>query len=77
MRNVEREILEQAVDRLSRTERGNNAMRHILEWLDNGGTGLDAENQEAVITILRTTWGGFAGSARELMRKAIQRRGEK
>ena len=71
MRLIEREILEQAVDRLSKTEHGKNAIRHILKFMDDGVTCPGVDNQEAVFTILRYAWGGFKGSARELMRKAI------
>ena len=62
--------LQAAVATLARTDRGRNAMRRLLYWLDDDGMGLDRYGQEAVVTVLWSAWGPFAGTARDLMREA-------
>ena len=46
-----------AVDRLSKTDPGRNALRHLLTWLDEDGVGLDQVSQEAVYMLLAGVWG--------------------
>lgn len=63
--------LEHAVTILNRTDRGRNAMRHMLAWLDDDGLGLDGDGQVAARTLLNGAWDGWAGTARDLMRDAL------
>lgn len=61
-----------AAEHLSETVRGENALRVLLAWLyDGDGLGLDAENQEAVLTLLHGAWGPWAGTVRDAMREAL------
>ena len=60
-----------AVAQLRKSEAGNNALTALLSWLDDDGLTLDAVNQEAVFQLLAHAWGGYAGSTRDLMRKAV------
>ena len=62
--------LQAAVDQLAKSERGRNAIRRLLDWLDADGLALDAPNQRAAITLLLAAWGPFPGTARDLMREA-------
>lgn len=63
--------LQSAAQALARTDRGRNAMLHLLAWLDDDGLGLDSQGQEAVITLLAGAWGRYAGTARDVMREEI------
>jgi hypothetical protein len=71
MPDVSAQNLEEAVARLRQTTRGRNTMRRLLEWLDDDGLGLDAENQFATMTIIKGAWGSWCGTTRDLMRQAI------
>ena len=61
-----------AVRHLARTSRGRNALKRLLEWLDDDGLGLDMVNQEAVLTLLDGAWGKYPGTARDAMRAALE-----
>lgn len=61
---------EQAIAQLAKSQRGRNALRRLLEWLDDDGLGLDQHNQEAVYQVLAAAWCA-PGSTRDLMREAI------
>jgi predicted component of type VI protein secretion system len=60
-----------AARQLARTDRGRNAMRRLLEWLDDDGLALDAPNKEAILTLLAGAWGSYAMTARDEMRDAL------
>jgi hypothetical protein len=64
--------LREAVDDLSKTERGRSAMCHLLAWLDDDGLGLDERNQEAYLIVLHLAWNGYAGTTRDLLREAVE-----
>lgn len=64
--------LREAAEQLSRSQKGRHAMQHVLAWLDEDGLSLDAENQQAVLTLLDGAWGSFAGTARDLMRAVVE-----
>ncbi len=70
------EDVEQAIAQLRQSGRGMRAMHILLDWLDAVGVGLDLKNQEAVVTLLRATWGPFTMSARDAMRETIEAAGE-
>ena len=63
------EDLRYAVEYLTRTERGRNALKRLLAWLDDDGLGMDAYNQRAAMTVLESAWGPWSGTARDLMRE--------
>ena len=63
--------LHAAAQRLSKSDHGRDALRRVVEWLDNSGVSLDRGNQEAVLTLLAGAWGPFAGTARDVMREAL------
>lgn len=66
------EDLTHAARALARTERGRNALRRLLDWLDEDGLGLDFVGQEAALTLLEGAWGKYAHSARDAMRDALE-----
>jgi len=63
--------IRQAVGLLSRSQRGRNAMRHLLACLDDGAGMMGGAEQDAVTTILAGAWGGYPTAAREAMRDAL------
>jgi hypothetical protein len=63
--------LGEAARQLAKSEKGRQALRAVLDWLDADGCSLDAVNQEAVFVLLAGAWGGFAGTARDAMREAL------
>jgi hypothetical protein len=63
---------DEAAERLKGSFRGRNAMRRLLEWLDDDGLGLDAANQEAVFALLDAAWGPKCGSTMDAMREALR-----
>ena len=65
------EDLERAASQLNKSERGRQAMRDLLSFLDNGAMSLDAKNGEAVITILRGAWGELAGTTKDALRDLV------
>ncbi len=65
------EELEQAVAQLSRSDKGQQAMRDLLAFLENGGISLDAINQRQILGLLSGAWGSHAGTALELLRDAV------
>ena len=69
--NLTIEDMQEAAAQLGRSGRGRSAMRQILAWLDNDGLGIDAENQQAIFTLLEGAWGPFSGSARDAMRDQL------
>ena len=68
MENPSIEDLERASAQLRRSEKGQQAMRNLLAFLDAGRISLDANNQQACRVLLAGAWGRFAGTAREVMR---------
>ena len=66
--------IQDCIAQLSRSGRGVNAIVGILRWLEDDGLGLDAANQDAVIALLRCTWGPKTGTTLDAMREAIHGR---
>ena len=56
MPSVSVEDLERAVVQLNRSEKGKQAMRDLLAFLENGGISLDAENQLHFLCLLSGAW---------------------
>ena len=71
MPNVSTEDLEQAVDQLGRSDKGQRAMRDLLVFLENGGISLDADNQLHVLHLLSGAWGNYAGTTLEALRGVV------
>jgi hypothetical protein len=61
---------QQAIADLNKSDRGRNALRRMLVWLDDDGLGLDGVNQDAIVFLLREAW-RRPGSTRDLMRAAL------
>lgn len=55
MKIAERQI-EDAVQQLRRSERGQGSAQLLLDFFNGGGLGLDAENQRAVMTLIMAAW---------------------
>lgn len=65
------EVLREAAEQLSRSDNGRDALRRVLDWLDNSGLSLDHHNQKAVRTLLEGAWGSYAGTTRDVMHEAL------
>ena len=72
MPNVSIEDLERAVTNLSRSDKGRQAMRDLLAFLENAGISLDAENQRHVLCLLSGAWGSYAGTTFEALRSVVR-----
>ena len=64
-------VIQNSISQLRRSGRGVNAISAILRWLEDDGLGLDAANQDAVITLLQCAWGPKTGTTLDAMREAI------
>lgn len=63
----------EAANRLAKTTRGRNAMRRLLEWLDDDGLGLDGDGKRDTLTLLAGAFGRYPGTARDAMRDVMSR----
>jgi hypothetical protein len=63
--------IEAAVNQLSRSDKGRAAMRDLLAFLDNAGLSLDELNRDAIFTLLAAAFTKYPGTARDLMREAL------
>ena len=59
-----------AIEQLSRSAKGRNAMRNVLAWLDHDGLSLDGDNKRAILSLIQLAW-RLPGSTRDLIREAI------
>lgn len=57
--------LDAAVSQLRRSERGQQVLKDILALLDNGASGLDLQNWEAVHTLLAAARAGASHAVRD------------
>jgi hypothetical protein len=62
------EQLDKAGSKLAESDRGLQAMRDLLAFLENGAVGLDDDNQAALMAILNGAWGEYAGTALDVLR---------
>jgi hypothetical protein len=60
-----KEQLDKAGSQLSESEKGRQAMKDLLAFLDNGAIGLDEQNQAAIMALLDGAWGEYAGRLRK------------
>ena len=63
----------QAVQQLAGSGRGQQAIRDLSAFFDNGGCSLDSMNQRAVCTLIMASFGPFSGSAPAELREAAAR----
>ena len=70
------EQLDKAGSNLAESEKGRQAMRDLLAFLDNGAIGLDEQNQAAVLALLDGAWGEYAGTSRSIMRDWLGEEGD-
>lgn len=63
--------LVRAAGHLAKSEKGRDAMRRVVDWLDESGCSLDPWNQRAILKLLEAAWGGWAGTARDVMHEAL------
>ena len=68
MPTVSIEDLERAAMQLGRSDKGQQAMRDLLAFLENGGISLDGNNQLHVLCLLSGAWGNYSGTALEALR---------
>lgn len=57
---------------LNRSDKGRQAMRDLLAFLENGGISLDADNQLHVARLLTGAWGSYAGTTLEALRGRVR-----
>ena len=62
------EQLDKAGSLLAESEKGRQAMRDLLAFLDIGAIGLNEQNQAAIIALLDGACGEYAGTSRDVMR---------
>lgn len=60
-----------AAQQLAKSDKGRDALRRVLEWLEAGGLSLDGQNQQAILLLLEHAWGGKAGTVRDVMHEAL------
>lgn len=70
--NVTEIDVEAAVKQLCRSERGLKAMRDTLAMLSTGGMALDAQNQQAILTLLFSAFNDWPGYTLDVMRAAVE-----
>jgi hypothetical protein len=72
VRASKRMALVNAAQRLSKTDKGRDALRRLLDWMEEGGgLSLDGRSKSDVALLLQGAWGEFAGTAREEMHAAL------
>lgn len=72
MLSITREDLHRAARQLGQSDRGREAMRGLLDWLNERWMSLDERNQQAVLILLLGAFGSYTGSAREAMAAALE-----
>ena len=63
--------LDRAGAQLAKSERGRQAARDLLNFIQSGGGSLDADNQLAYLVLLRAAWGEYPGSVRDVLLEVI------
>lgn len=72
MPKIDQSELWEAANHLSKTDKGRESMRLMLEWFEElGGLSLDYTNQRAVLKLIEGAWGSYAGTARDAMHRAL------
>jgi hypothetical protein len=63
--------LHAAAQQLAKSDKGRDALRRVLDWLEASGLSLDGQNQQAILLLLEWAWEGKAGTVREVMHEAL------
>jgi hypothetical protein len=63
--------LRRAAQHLAKTDKGRDALRRVVDWLEASALSLDDMNKTAILLLLEGAWEGMAGTARELMHEAL------
>lgn len=66
------DLLQRSARHLAKSEKGRDALRRVVDWLEASGLSLDQTNQECIRDLLDAAWGGMAGTAREVMHDALE-----
>ncbi|MBX3448201.1 MAG: hypothetical protein KF777_01505 [Planctomycetaceae bacterium] len=65
MKPIDENAIRKATETLGRSQRGRAALTTLRTWFVAEGLGLDAHNQDAVLTLLLGAWSRFPGTVRE------------
>lgn len=71
MKPIDEVDIRNATETLSRSQRGRAALTTLRTWFATEGLGLDAHNQDAVLTLLLGAWGRYPGTVREEIEATI------
>lgn len=75
MSNVSVADLERAVVQLNGSEKGKQAMRDLLTFLENGGVGLNTADRLSCLCLLSGAWHDHADTALEALRVMVKPQG--
>lgn len=67
---IEAELFAEA-QQLAKSEKGRDALRRCVDWLEASGLSLDNRNQVAILRLLEAAWGEWAGTTRDVMHQAL------
>ena len=70
MHTADENDLARHIHQLAGSEKGRDAMRRILDWMDGDGLTLDYANQHAASSLIALCW-RHPGSTRDAMRTAL------
>lgn len=62
--------LEKAIRHLAKTDKGLDAIRHILAWMTSSGLSLDGRNKNAALMVIMGTF-AFPGTGCDTMREVL------
>lgn len=65
--------VQRACHQLGKSARGRMALATLVTWMNDTGAGLDADNQEAVFTLLDALWSGSIGSTLNEIQETLER----
>jgi hypothetical protein len=68
----EPQTLFDAAHYLAQSNRGRNAMKHLLAWLDDDGLALDGRGKNSALILLCGAFAEFPGTARDVMRCELE-----
>jgi hypothetical protein len=72
---TDRDLLEESIGfaarHLAKSDKGRDALRRVLDWLESSGLSLDGQNQNAILELQRLAFEGWAGTVRDAMHAAL------
>lgn len=71
MKPIDENAIRNAIETLGRSQRGRAALTTLRRWFAAEGLGLDANNQDAVLTLLLGAWSRFPGTVRDEIEATI------